>query len=292
MEISRRNFLQVGGLSALAVAGLTVPFRGGVTAKSASFLRDGLMPKPYRTTFALPPVMAPIESGVDALGRYDSYVINERPGTARLLPSSFETPVWGYQGLVPGSTIHVERGTRVIVKMRNRLPETHPIFGHRFSTSTHLHGNASLPQYDGYASDLTRPGFTKVYQYPTLQPARTLWYHDHAVHNTAENVYSGLAGQYHTHDPVERALLPQRPYDIPLTISDVMFAKDGTLGYDDRERSGVFGDVILVNGRPWPVMKVQRRVYRFRILNASVSRSYRPTLLPAGAVHIDRKSVV
>ena len=36
----------------------------------------------------------------------------------------------------------------------------------------------------------------------------------------------------------------------------------------------MFGDVILVNGRPWPVMKVERRKYRFRILNASVSRTY------------------
>ncbi len=65
-----------------------------------------------------------------------------------------------------------------------------------------------------------------------------------------------------------------------------MFAADGSLGYDDRDHSGVWGDVILVNGRPWPVMKVQRRVYRFRILNASVSRSYRLTLSPAAAMHV------
>ncbi len=33
--------------------------------------------------------------------------------------------------------------------------------------------------------------------------------------------------------------------------------------------------MILVNGRPWPVMKVKRRIYRFRFLVASISRSYR-----------------
>ncbi len=32
--------------------------------------------------------------------------------------------------------------------------------------------------------------------------------------------------------------------------------------------------MITVNGVPWPVMRVARRKYRFRILNASVSRSY------------------
>ncbi len=58
----------------------------------------------------------------------------------------------------------------------------------------HLHGSASLPQYDGYASDITNPGQFKDYHYPNSQPARTLWYHDHGLHHTAENVYMGLAG--------------------------------------------------------------------------------------------------
>ena len=40
--------------------------------------------------------------------------------------------------------------------------------------------------------------------------------------------------------------------------------------------------MILVNGRPWPFMRVKRRKYRFRILNASVSRSYRWSLSTGG----------
>jgi spore coat protein A len=35
-----------------------------------------------------------------------------------------------------------------------------------------------------------------------------------------------------------------------------------------------FGDVILVNGQAWPKLDVQRRKYRFRILNGSDSRFY------------------
>ena len=53
-----------------------------------------------------------------------------------------------------------------------------------------------------------------------------------------------------------------------------MFAEDGSLLFDDNDHSGFCGDVILVNGVPWPAMKVERRKYRFRILNASLSRSY------------------
>ena len=71
-------------------------------------------------------------------------------------------------------------------------------------------------------------------------------------------------------------------YDVALTISDAMFAADGSLGYDDNSDSGLWGDVILVNGRPWPVMKVQKRIYRFRVLNACISRSLRPTLSHRG----------
>ena len=40
----------------------------------------------------------------------------------------------------------------------------------------------------------------------------------------------------------------------------------------------MFGDVILVNGVPWPAMKVKRRKYRFRLLNASISRAYNLSL--------------
>jgi spore coat protein A, manganese oxidase len=288
MQVSRRNVIQLGGLGMLAVGGLTVPWSRAVLAESASELDAGLLPTPYRRPFAVPPVLPPSETGEDEFGRYATFVINEQAATAQVLPSGQLLHGFGYQGSIPGPTIHVERGTRVVAKVRNRLPETHPLFGHRFETSTHLHGNPSLPEYDGYASDLTPPGSSKVYQWTTeFTGARTLWYHDHAVHRTTENVYSGLAGQFHVHGPAERALLPtQSPYDVPLSVSDAMFAEDGSLGFDDRGESGLWGDVILVNGVPWPVMLVQRRVYRFRMLNASVGRSYRPTLFPAGSVHM------
>ncbi|HET6654198.1 MAG TPA: multicopper oxidase domain-containing protein [Nocardioides sp.] len=288
MQVSRRGAIQLGGLGVLAVGGLSVPWSGAVLSESASELDQNLLPTPYQRPFAVPPVLLPRETGQDEFGRYATFVINEQAATAQVLPSGQLLRGFGYDGTIPGPTIHVERGTRVVAKLRNRLPLVHPQFGHRFDTSTHLHGNPSLPEYDGYASDLTGPGSSKVYQWPTEQTgARTLWYHDHAVHRTAENVYSGLAGQFHVHSPVERALLPtQSPYDVPLIVSDVMFAGDGSLGFDTRDDSGLWGDVILVNGVPWPVMPVRRRVYRFRMLDASLSRSYRPTLFPAGIVHM------
>jgi FtsP/CotA-like multicopper oxidase with cupredoxin domain len=89
----------------------------------------------------------------------------------------------------------------------------------------------------------------------------------------------GLEAQYHLIDPAEDALgLPRGEYDIPLTVMDAMFNADGSLLITPHDDSGMFGDVILVNGRPWPAMKVKRRKYRFRILNGSVARSYKWSL--------------
>ena len=212
------------------------------------------------------------------------YTVTQKAAMAAILPR-LQTPILGYNGIFPGPTISLDQGTKAVLRVRNQLPATHPNDGHVLATSTHLHGSASLPQYDGYASDVTHPG-KKYYHYPNFQPARTLWYHDHGVHYTAQNAYSGLASQYHLHDARERALLPQGEFDVAITLSDMMFAANGSQLYDDRAHSGLWGDVILVNGRPWPVMKVKKRIYRFRFLNASLSRSYRPVTSPAAPMYM------
>ena len=68
----------------------------------------------------------------------------------------------------------------------------------------------------------------KFYHYPNFQNARTLWYHDHGLHYTAENAYSGSGGAV---PPARRAgagLLPQGEFDVAVTLSDMMFAANGS----------------------------------------------------------------
>jgi FtsP/CotA-like multicopper oxidase with cupredoxin domain len=302
MPFSRRDAFKLGGLGALGIAGLAIPLGNVVSAKDPSQLPKGRTPVPYGATFnsagnPFQRLKVLQKTGhadnPDGKGPIDYYDQSERVGSVAVIPGSpvMRTPMIGYDGQVPGYRIDVNKGTRVELLMRNKLPATHPTFGTPMHTSTHLHGSASLPQYDGYASDITLPGQVKRYRYPNCQPARTLWYHDHGVHYTAQNVYSGLATQYHLHDSMERSLLPTHDesqpygglaseYDVGLIVSDMMFQANGSQQYDDRNRSGLWGDVILVNGQPWPVMKVKRRIYRFRVLDASISRSYRFTLSP------------
>jgi spore coat protein A, manganese oxidase len=276
VEATRRNILKIGGLGVVGAAGAAgLPLGASLGAKDGSTLDPSRMPRPFRARFVHPEVLRPRRSTRDPDGEWtDHYRLTMRAARAQIVPG-LSTRVFGYNGMVPGPTINVRRGRRSVVQIRNQLPAQHPQIGQESTTSVHLHGSASLPQYDGYASDITAPGWFKTYRYPNFQPARTLWYHDHGVHHTAENVYSGLFAQYHMHDRAETQLLPQGEFDVPLMVGDIMFDADGNVRYDDNSTSGLWGDVILVNGKPWPVMRVKRRIYRFRVLNASISRSYR-----------------
>jgi FtsP/CotA-like multicopper oxidase with cupredoxin domain len=268
-DLSRRDLLKLGALGSAALA---LPLeKVASTATLADRLPSSRFPQPFTVPFGVPAVAVPFKVSATT----DYYDISMRKSTLQILPG-YQTEVWAYNGVFGGPTIQSVQGRPAVVRQTNALPAKHPSLGYEAWTSVHLHGSASLPQYDGYASDITRPGQYKDYQYPNNQDARTLWYHDHGVHHTAENVYMGLAGMYTLSDELERSLpIPHGRYDVPLIIRDAMFDTSGQLLFDDPEHAGVFGDVILVNGKPWPVMKVERRKYRFRILNASVSRGYR-----------------
>ena len=179
-----------------------------------------------------------------------------------------QTRLVGYDGLCPGPTFVMEQGVEAIVRFINH--------GDR-ANSVHLHGSYSRAPFDGWAEDITGVGQYKDYYYPNTQNARTLWYHDHAIDHTAENAYYGQAGFYILHDPEERALgLPEGKYDIPLALAAKRYNKDYSLWDPEKngETTSVYGDVIHVNGQPWPFLNVEPRKYRFRWCNTGISRSY------------------
>jgi FtsP/CotA-like multicopper oxidase with cupredoxin domain len=275
MQATRRDVLKAAGAGALGAAAVTgLPWASTLAASDASALPARLMPRPFRARFVRPPVLRPHRSERDRGGAWvDHFEVIQRAGRAAIAPG-VTTTVFGYNGIAPGPTIKVLRGRRSVLRVRNHLPELNPLANTEFTTAVHLHGAASLPQFDGYASDVIPPGFFKDYHFSNSQAARTLWFHDHGAHHTAQNTYAGLYAQYHIQDAAEQDLLPQGEFDVPLTIGDAHLAADGNLAFDNDE-SGQWGELILVNGKPWPVLKVRRRVYRFRFLTASAARSYR-----------------
>lgn len=145
-----------------------------------------------------------------------------------------------------------------------------------------------------------------VFEYPNDQRAGTQWYHDHTVGLTRTNVYAGPVGFYllrggpgdmpKGHLPGPAPQVGDRPgrryYEIPLAVQDRSFNDDGSLFYpatraffDDFSgpyapdtdvpptwNPEFFGNVIVVNGKAWPVLAVEPRRYRLRILNGCNSR--------------------
>jgi FtsP/CotA-like multicopper oxidase with cupredoxin domain len=186
MKLSRRDALKFGGLAAVGTAGLTLPLGRSVAGDTPSLLTAANFPKRFVNQFKYQVVQTPTPK-YDGDGKTiaECYDITAKPGYANILPNGLKTPVLAYNGVVPGARIDVERGMPIEMTMRNMLLEKHPVYDKPVNISTHLHGSASLPQYDGYANDTTAPEQAKVYKYPNNQPARTLWYHDHGAHYTA-----------------------------------------------------------------------------------------------------------
>ena len=158
---------------------------------------------------------------------------------------------------------------------------------------THLHGGEVRSDSDGSPDSWFTAGeaetgmtFSSTGTYiPNQQEPTTLWYHDHTLGITRLNVYAGLAGFYLLRDPNNpiSTLLPSGKHEIPLVIQDRLFTEDGELFYPSVGtnpdihpywQSAFKGDTIMVNGRVWPNLNVERAQYRFRVLNGSNDRIY------------------
>jgi spore coat protein A len=115
-------------------------------------------------------------------------------------------------------------------------------------------------------------------------PASLLWFHDHGLGATRLNVFAGLAAAYIIRDEYDTGEepnpigIPGGAYEVPLVIQDRRFNADGTFQYPVSDIDGVtwigeyFGNVMLVNGKVWPFLNVEPRMYRFRILNGCNAR--------------------
>ncbi|HWG99364.1 MAG TPA: multicopper oxidase domain-containing protein, partial [Pilimelia sp.] len=219
------------------------------------------LPEPFTQAFRVPRVLTP---RTDADG--DHYDIEMRAADAEILPG-YTTPIWGYDGTLPGPTIVATRGRATHVRQANGLD---------VPVTVHLHGGHVPPDMDGHATrGLIAPGGQFTYRYPNTQLGATLWYHDHAMHSTGRNVHNGLFGLYVVRDPAEDALgLPAGERDLPLLLADRSFDGDGRMAYPEGVHNGFLGDVPLVNGVVQPRADVDGARYRLRILNASNARRY------------------
>ena len=122
------------------------------------------------------------------------------------------------------------------------------------------------------------------------------WFHDHMFSFTSQNVYKGMAGMFNIYSALDRGneaiddgvnlRLPSGTaksfgnldYDVNLAIEDKAWDGDGQLFFDIFDTDGFLGDRMTVNLAYKPFFEVERRKYRFRILNAASSRFFKFSL--------------
>jgi spore coat protein A len=157
-----------------------------------------------------------------------------------------------------GGVIVAKRGTPVLLKLRNELPDRELVPVDRTISAgdgltvgdlpfnritTHVHGGKT-PWFsdgtpfqwftpDGLHGDsfMNVPGTdpppgSATYYYPNDQSARFVWYHDHAMGITRTNAYAGIASALLITDDFEQSLITQGllpGLGTPLVIQDKSF---------------------------------------------------------------------
>jgi FtsP/CotA-like multicopper oxidase with cupredoxin domain len=177
------------------------------------------------------------------------------------------TPVWSYNGSVPGPEIRVRQGDRLRVLVENGLDE---------ETTVHWHGVRVPNAMDG-VPHLTQapigPGEIFAYEFEALD-AGTFWYHPHQ--RSLEQVARGLAGPLvvDEREPIEV------DRDVTWMLSDWRLGKDASLSDDfgnlhDVSHAGRIGNTVTVNGRIRDAFfaRAGERV-RLRLINSANARVF------------------
>jgi spore coat protein A len=293
--ITRRSFLKYG---AGASAALALPWT----------VRQALAGRPARSllTKYIQPLPLPGAGIVVATpSGMNQYAFTQREIARQLHPNLPPTLLWAYddgsglggQAGSFGMAVVAQSGTPLDISYTSNLPEIYPDWipvdtrltplGNHVRVMTHLHGAFVAGDSDGNPAITPYgfgPGDTQSVDYPNEQPATLLWFHDHGLGATRLNVFAGLAGAYLLRDQYDTGLepnpigIPGGAYEIPLVIQDRQFNSDGRFFYPTSDIEGAiwigeyFGDVMLVNGKVWPYLNVEPRMYRFRILNGCNAR--------------------
>jgi len=326
-RLNRRQSIQLGAASATAglvaarpgrLAHAEDPPQGPTTAP---WMVPLTVPVPKQTVASLSPEPSqyPVagEAGRDphqtwtGVAPQKLYTIHVKEALHSFHPQLPAQTIWGYDGTFPGPCIVARYNESCLVRFYNEINPYAVGYGSP-EISVHLHNLHCASESDGFAGDYWSsvrygPGLTRAGQFKdhlfmnhyagfstdpagigdTREALGTLWFHDHRLDFTEQNVYRGMAGLYLMFDELdsgnEKDTNPQAlrlpsgvgKYDIPLMFADFLFDKSGYTYYNPLiDNKGHLGNKVTVNGKIQPYFKVQRRKYRFRLLDASVARFY------------------
>jgi FtsP/CotA-like multicopper oxidase with cupredoxin domain len=221
----------------------------------------------------------------------------------KLHPDYSPTTYWAFDGVVPGPLIQAKYGEPVLVRYHNHLPSVKIPQAYGIAeVTTHLHNGHTPSESDGnpvnYFNSINDPnainpnGF-KDQHYPNVLAGFTdptfgsggnpnealgsLWYHDHHLDFTAQNVYKGMFGCYNLFDDKDTGTgfglgLPYGEFDIPIFFHDMLLDKNCQTVFDLFDLDGILGDRFAANGAIQPFLNVKKCRYRFRLYAPGPSR--------------------
>ena len=266
-SLSRREALKLG---ALGSAGLLLPlerFAGAAGGRGADRIRSSGLPAPFTVPF-----VRPARAVARAHGRHDRLLQPDRSSRRWSRSCRAADADLGLQRHHPGPDDHGAAGpARSSSGRSTRCPRCIRRSATRRRRRRTCTARRRCRSTTATPATSRSPGQYKDYHYPNFQRRARSGTTTTASTSRRENAYMGLAAQYH--HPRRRSSRP-RPcrrarYDVPLIIRDAMFATDGSLIFDDNSELGTVRRRHPGQRQPWPVMQVERRKYRFRILNAS-----------------------
>ncbi|MBE8189581.1 MAG: multicopper oxidase domain-containing protein [Candidatus Thioglobus sp.] len=219
----------------------------------------------FRNTFKVPALYVG-----ERKGKVVMFDLNIQAGKSELF-AGLKTPTLGINQNFLGVTLRANKGDKVRIRVKNNIDKT---------STLHWHGMKLPAKADGGPHQPISPGKTWRTEFDIIQPAASLWYHSHQLHETAEQVYQGLAGMFIIDDEQANALNLPSEYgvdDLPIIIQDKDFNANGSLRYlsgmMDR-MMGKKGGTALVNGVVNPILKAQKSLLRLRLLNGSNAKTY------------------
>jgi FtsP/CotA-like multicopper oxidase with cupredoxin domain len=228
--LSRRSLLRIGGATAAA--------------------------------FALPRAVAAASTGLAEIG------IHPSPGRAPLVGFPHpKTPVWAYNGTVPGPEIRVRQGERLRVRVDNGLAE---------ETTVHWHGVRVPNAMDGVPHLTQKPiasGETFVYEFNAVD-AGTFWYHPHqrGFEQVGRGLYGPLIIEEHEPLRVDR--------DLTWVLDDWRLTQSAAISDDfgnghDVSHNGRVGNTVTINGQvPESFAVHSGERIRLRLINAANARIF------------------
>jgi len=206
----------------------------------------------------------------------DSFYLRIYPVRKRI--GDAEVRMLGYNGSIPGPTLHVDQGSEITVQVANDGD---------VETTVHWHGLRLENLYDGVPQETqapVQPGEAFTYKLRFPDPG-LYWYHPHIREDFAQEM--GLYAPIIV-EPSDSSYWPRVDRQLTITLDDVLI-EDGKLAPFSRSgptftAMGRFGNVMLVNGesefsaeaaageivRLYLVNTANTRIFNFALRGASM----------------------